>query len=39
MPELVNQVPYAGGWMLKIRVTDKASLSQLLDAAAYKLLT
>jgi glycine cleavage system H protein len=39
MPELVNQVPYAGGWMLKVRICHPASLGQLLDAAAYKQLT
>ena len=38
MPELVNQVPYAGGWMLKIRVVNAAALAQLLDAAAYRKL-
>jgi len=38
MPELVNQVPYGGGWMLKIRLTNPASAGNLLDAAAYKLL-
>jgi len=38
MPELVNQVPYAGGWMLKVRVIDSAAVNQLLDAAAYRKL-
>jgi glycine cleavage system H protein len=38
MPELVNQVPYAGGWMLKVRVAQPGDLAQLLDAAAYRAL-
>ncbi len=38
MPELVNQVPYAGGWMLKVRLADPAAATQLLDAAAYRKL-
>jgi glycine cleavage system H protein len=38
MPELVNQVPYAGGWMLKVRVTDATAVGKLLDAAAYTKL-
>jgi glycine cleavage system H protein len=38
MPELVNQVPYAAGWMLKVRVSAPAALAQLLDAAAYRKL-
>jgi glycine cleavage system H protein len=38
MPELVNQVPYAGGWMLKVRLADPAAAAQLLDAAAYRKL-
>ncbi len=38
MPELVNQVPYAGGWMLKVRLINPAATNQLLDAAAYQQL-
>lgn len=38
MPELVNQVPYVGGWMLKVRLADPAAAAQLLDAAAYRKL-
>jgi glycine cleavage system H protein len=38
MPELVNQVPYAGGWMLKIRVVNAAAITQMLDAATYRKL-
>lgn len=38
MPELVNQVPYGGGWMLKVRLVNTASVSKLLDPAAYQQL-
>jgi glycine cleavage system H protein len=38
MPELVNQVPYAGGWMLKIRLSDPAASSKLLAPSAYQQL-
>ena len=34
-PETVNQDPYAGGWILKIKLTDPASAATLLDADAY----
>lgn len=38
-PETVNQAPYEGGWMLKLKLADPASPASLLDAAAYgKLL-
>ncbi len=35
-PELVNSDPYDKGWMVKIKVRNKADLDNLLDAAAYK---
>lgn len=35
-PELVNSSPYEQGWMFKIKVSDSAELSALLDAAGYK---
>lgn len=37
-PELVNDDPYNKGWMIKIKVTDKSELTNLLDADAYKNL-
>jgi glycine cleavage system H protein len=37
-PELVNQAPYAGGWMIKVRVVNPASVNELLAAAAYEKL-
>jgi glycine cleavage system H protein len=35
-PELVNLDPYGEGWMLSIRVADRDSLSELLDAETYR---
>lgn len=35
-PELINQDPYGQGWIVKIKVSDAAHLSMLLDAAAYE---
>ena len=37
-PELVNQDPYEKGWIVKIRMTDKAELTELLTSAKYKEL-
>ncbi len=34
-PELVNNEPYAGGWIVKVKINDSAELTNLLDAAAY----
>jgi glycine cleavage system H protein len=35
-PELINQDPYGAGWIMRIRPTDKAQFSAMLDAAAYE---
>jgi glycine cleavage system H protein len=35
-PELVNAEPYAGGWMVRLRLDDVAATEQLLDAATYR---
>jgi glycine cleavage system H protein len=35
-PELVNNDPYNGGWMVKIKVSNTADVSDLMDAAAYE---
>lgn len=35
-PELVNNDPFNGGWMLKIECTDLGPLDKLLDSAAYE---
>jgi glycine cleavage system H protein len=37
-PELVNQDPYAGGWMVELEPTDRAELEQLLAVDAYTKL-
>jgi len=37
-PELINSAPYDGGWICKIRATDKGELAKLLDAGAYQKL-
>ena len=34
-PALVNTDPYGKGWIFKMRLADPASVSQLMDAAAY----
>jgi glycine cleavage system H protein len=36
-PELVNQEPYGGGWMIRVAVTTVAD-GDLLDAPAYRTL-
>lgn len=36
-PELVNSSPYGEGWLVKVRLSDKAEGAALLDAAAYGL--
>lgn len=38
-PELLNSDPYGQGWMLRIRLDDRAALDGLLDLAAYEALT
>lgn len=37
-PEIVNQEPYKGGWMVKIKVKDAADLNDLLSADEYEEL-
>jgi len=34
-PELVNQSPFADGWIVKVRPSDAGELANLLDAAGY----
>ena len=38
-PELVNEDPYGKGWLIKVRMDDRADLDNLLDAAQYAALT
>ena len=35
-PEMVNESPYEGAWMIKIRLADPDAATALLDAAAYE---
>jgi glycine cleavage system H protein len=37
-PEGINKDPYGQGWMIKIAITDKAQINNLLSAADYKTL-
>jgi glycine cleavage system H protein len=34
--EVVNQDPFGGGWLIKVRIADTAELASLLDAADYE---
>lgn len=36
-PELINQEPYSGGWIIKAQLTNP-DLSELLDSTAYAAL-
>jgi glycine cleavage system H protein len=35
-PELVNQDPYGGGWIMRLRPDDPDDAGKLLDAAGYE---
>jgi glycine cleavage system H protein len=35
-PELVNNVPYEGGWLFKVQLTDEGELDNLLTADQYQ---
>ena len=34
-PETINDDPYDGGWMVKVRLTDVSELDDLMDAKTY----
>ena len=34
-PELINEAPYEGAWISKIKLSNTADLDKLLDAAGY----
>jgi glycine cleavage system H protein len=34
-PEMVNQDPYSGGWIIDIKPSDPSELDQLMDKNAY----
>ncbi|QOR38957.1 glycine cleavage system protein GcvH [Billgrantia diversa] len=35
-PETINEAPYEGGWIMKVRVEDAAAVEALLNAEAYQ---
>ncbi len=35
-PEAINDGPYEGGWLFRLRLHDAAELGSLLDAAGYQ---
>ena len=37
-PEIINQDPYGKGWIVKIKMSNKDELEELLDAGKYKEL-
>jgi len=37
-PELINKDPYGKGWIVKIKLADKAECDDLLTAEKYKVL-
>jgi glycine cleavage system H protein len=38
-PEQVNNAPYEGGWMIRLRVSDASAIGKLMDAEAYTAFT
>ena len=37
-PELINEDPYGEGWLVRIRLSDRSELDQLMDADGYRKL-
>jgi glycine cleavage system H protein len=35
-PELVNQSPYEGGWLVRLQPSNPAELEELMDAESYE---
>jgi glycine cleavage system H protein len=35
-PMVINRDPYGEGWMIKVELSDKSQLDDLLDATSYK---
>jgi len=35
-PELLNQEPYTGGWIARVKLSDPGELDELLEAPAYE---
>ncbi len=38
-PEIVNSDPYAGGWLLRVRIEDSTELDELIGEEEYAELT
>lgn len=38
-PEIVNDEPFEGGWMIKIKLSDPSQLDDLLSAEEYEDIT
>ena len=34
-PEIINEDPYGDGWMIKVQITDKAELKELMSSDGY----
>lgn len=34
-PELVNEEPYEGGWIVKVSLSDESEIEELMDADEY----
>ena len=37
-PEVINEDPYGGGWMVKVKLSDPAEVDSLMDVEAYKAM-
>ncbi len=35
-PAMINEDPYGKGWIVKVKITNKAEIADLMDASAYK---
>jgi glycine cleavage system H protein len=35
-PEAINDDPYDGGWMVRVRLSDPSEVDSLMDASAYE---
>jgi len=35
-PEQINEDPYGGGWMVKVRLSNVGEVDELMDASAYE---
>jgi glycine cleavage system H protein len=35
-PETINEDPYGGGWLVKVKLSDPSEVQSLMDAASYE---